>query len=134
MYYNGSGAILGIIALTDKNNRGGNIYIDPSVTNVVGTLVAQKAVMSYDGTRELGGDTNITTLKNQLYIHGSIISRNTIGGSRKSTPECPKFHTGACTEIIAQKYDLNFLRRYYLTTVGAANGKKWPFGSARVAG
>ena len=49
MYYSNSDEdILGIIALTDENGDGGNIYIDPDVTNVVGTIFAEKSVMSFD--------------------------------------------------------------------------------------
>ena len=55
------------------------MYIDPSVTNIVGSVFAEKSVISYDGTKELDGNTSVNTLKNQLHIYGNVFSENTIG-------------------------------------------------------
>jgi hypothetical protein len=71
--------MLGIIVLKDKAGNGGNIYIDPNITNINGTLFAEKSAISYDGTKELDGNTPISTLKNQLLIYGNVFSENTIG-------------------------------------------------------
>ncbi|MDD3302290.1 MAG: InlB B-repeat-containing protein, partial [Candidatus Gracilibacteria bacterium] len=63
---------------------------------------------------ELGGNATFSELKNQLYIYGSLFSENTVGGSRANPLKCPYYIT-TCTSIEeAQKYDLNYLRRYYL--------------------
>ncbi|MCP4522644.1 MAG: hypothetical protein GY828_00330, partial [Candidatus Gracilibacteria bacterium] len=43
---------------------------------------------------------------------GTLFSENTIGGSL--IPACPYYFTGSCTQVEAKKYDLNFLRRYFL--------------------
>ena len=67
-----------MVVLKDKAGNGGNIYIDPSVTNIAGTLFAEKSVVGYDGTKELDGNTPISTLKNQLHIYGNILSENTV--------------------------------------------------------
>jgi len=59
--------VLGIIAL-QKNGRGGNIYIDPTVTDIHAFLYADRSVISYNGSAELDGSTPDTQLANQLYI------------------------------------------------------------------
>ncbi len=111
----------------DDAGNGGNLYIDPSVTNIVGTYIIDGSIMSYDSTGEIGVG-NIAKLKNQLYIYGSIVSENTIGGSRMSPLRCPSLLNGSCsTTSEAQKYDLNYLRRYYLY-----GGQ--PFGNGKVVG
>ncbi len=119
---------LGIIALKDSAGNGGNIYIDPNVTNIAGTLFAEKSIISYDGTAELDGFTRAFTLRNQLHIYGSTFSENTIGGSRMTTPQCPFYITSGCTTAVAQKYDLNYLRRYYLVN------NIYPFGNGKIIG
>lgn len=117
MYYS-SDSILGVVVQKDASGRWWNLYIHPDITNVVGVYVLDGSVISYNGSEITQGDIN--TLKNQLYIYGSILSHNTIGGSRKNPVLCPIFVT-TCTDVESQKYDLNYLRRYYLY--------KWqPFG------
>ncbi|MDD2892268.1 MAG: hypothetical protein PHQ95_04860 [Candidatus Gracilibacteria bacterium] len=129
IYYNSlSSDMLGIVVVKDAQGNGGNIYIDPSVTNITGTLFAEKSIISYDGTKELDGNTPVSALKNQLLIYGNVFSENTIGGSRKSTPECPFYITSGCTVSEAQKYDLNYLRRYYLIN------NQYPYGNGKVVG
>jgi hypothetical protein len=130
IYYNNNNQdILGIIALSDENGNGWNIYIDPDITNIVGTMFAEKSVISFDadGAGELWGGTDQETLKNQLHIYGSVFSENTIWGSRSNPITCPYYIDNDLCEItatstsqeirdaqnIAQKYDLNYLRRYF---------------------
>ncbi len=82
MSYTNSGAILGIIVMSDGYGSGGNIYIHPSVTNIVGTLYADKAVLSGSGktwATTYDSHISIDLLRNQLYLYGNIISQNTIG-------------------------------------------------------
>ncbi len=129
MYYNPAkpNSILWVVVQKDDAGVGWNLYINPSVTNVVGSYVLDGSIMSSsDGFNPLGS-SNITILKNQLHIYGSIVSENTIGGSRMSPLKCPSL-IGSCANIEeAQKYDLNYLRRYYLY-----DGK--PFGTGTVIG
>jgi len=74
------------------------------------------------------GVGDIQTLKNQLYIYGSIVSENTIGGSRMNPVRCPSLLSITnCDMDTAQRYDLNYLRRYYLYEGN-------PFDNARVVG
>lgn len=127
MYYTTKDSILGIMVQKDTNGNGGNIYIDPSLTNIVGAYIIDGSFQSYDGTSVLGV-SNISALKNQLYIYGSMVSENTIGGSRMSPFRCPSLLNTGCASIDeAQKYDLNFLRRYYLYNNA-------PFGNGKVTG
>lgn len=80
----------------DSNNlapteRGGNIYIDPAVTDIVGAYYAEGSVMSLisDSNNLITEDeiydnfslAESTKLNNQLYIQGLLISRNTMYGS-----------------------------------------------------
>ncbi len=128
MSYTDTSSILGVVVQKDEAGNGGNLYIDPSITNIVGTYIIDGSVMSYsDALGEIGvGD--IATLKHQLYIYGSIVSENTIGGSRMSPLKCPSLLNMSCTtSAMAQKYDLNYLRRYYLF-----GGK--PFGDGKIIG
>ncbi len=124
MYYSASDALLGVMVQKDENGNGWNLYIDPTVTNIVGTYIVDGSVMSSTNGVTSMGTSNIALLKNQLYIYGSILSENTIGGSRMSPVKCPGLVSTSCvTTEEAQKYDLNYLRRYYLY-----NGE--PFGWA----
>jgi hypothetical protein len=90
----GTGASLGVIVLKDNNGNGGNVYIDQTVTNIVGAFYVEGSVMSakdnnsdgaiaeneiYDGfNTDLDATTDLR--KYQLYWQGSLVSRNTIGG------------------------------------------------------
>lgn len=56
--------------------------------------------------------TGITTLPDtQLWVLGSFISRNTIGGAAQGAAVCP-FNTTSCTFETALQYDLNYFRDY----------------------
>lgn len=115
-------ALLWLIALS-KNGKWGNIYINPDVTDIHAILYADKSVISandtnanwfIESTEEYDGGNSIASdLNRQLYINGSIFSENTIGGSRKNPIACPYFVNTWCNTETAQKYDLNYLRRYF---------------------
>lgn len=113
-YNNPQQDILGIIVLKDENGNGGNVYIDPDVKRIDATIFAEKSLMSYNGTNILWGDTDAEILRNQLYIYGSVFSENTIGWSRKIPVSCPYYISDALCIADAQKYDLNYLRRYFI--------------------
>ena len=125
MYYADSKSILGVVVEKDKNGNGWNLYIDPSITNIVWTYVIDWSIMSYDGSNEIGVG-NIGILKNQLHSYWSLVSENTLGGSRMNPIQCPSLLNAPCaTTSEAQKYDLNYLRRYYIYN-------NQPFGWAKV--
>jgi hypothetical protein len=107
--------MLWIIVLKDLDWNWWNVYINPNVTNIVWNIFAEKSVISYDWIKELDWETEAITLKNQLHIYWTLFSENTIGWSREATPKCPFYvNVSTCTLETAQKYDLNYLRRYYL--------------------
>ncbi len=122
-YWDNTKDILWIIVLSDRNWNGWNIYIDPSVTNIVWTLYADKSLISYDWTNELDWNTDQRILNNQLHISGSVFSENTIWGARATPLECPYYITTTCTQEDAQKYDLNYLRRYFIYD----DDSSWPW-------
>lgn len=114
MYYVTNQSILGVVVQKDDAGNGGNLYISPSVTNIVGAYVIDGSVISYNSS-ELWYSTAASVLKNQLLVYGTLVSENTIGWSRASPPICPSLlWVGVCTLETAQTYDLNYLRRYYL--------------------
>jgi hypothetical protein len=130
MSYADTSSILGIVIQKDEAGNGGNLYIDPSVTNIVGTYIIDGSVSSSSDGLSMIGVGDISTLKNQLYIYGSIVSENTIWGSRMFPVKCPTQISGSCGSAAeAQKYDLNYLRRYYLVPSTGL-----PFGNGQVIG
>ncbi|MEF2176029.1 MAG: hypothetical protein V3575_06135 [Candidatus Absconditabacteria bacterium] len=106
---------LGIIVLrTNKDDSVGHIYVKPGVTSINAFLYADGSLLSVnnDGT-EFGTNTDRSTiLSKQLIINGSIISKNTIGGSLLGTSGTYTLPGGATTTSLqeALKYDLNYFR------------------------
>jgi len=98
----------------DKNNvskQKGWITVDQNVTNINSLILAQWAFVSSNNSEIIHSYDNEYNLLNQLHIKGSVLSLNTIWGSKSST--CPYIETN-CTEAISKVYDLSFLRRYTL--------------------
>jgi hypothetical protein len=116
MYYTNNKSILGVYIAKNMNNVWWNLYIDPSVTNIIWAYALEWAMQSYNGVNVLTfSNSNIATLKNQLYLYGTLLSENTLGWSRAAVPKCPSLlNIPTCTQDEAQKYDLNYIRRYYL--------------------
>ncbi|MCH8518937.1 hypothetical protein LAT59_04210, partial [Candidatus Gracilibacteria bacterium] len=114
---------LGIVVLRE-DNAGGNVYIDPSVTDIHASMFVDRSIISYDGV-ELDGNTSANILRHQLYIYGSVFSENTIGTSRSADVLCPFYvPTSSCNQVTAQKYDFNYLRRYFINRNGDASGSE----------
>ncbi len=120
MYYNDkNNDILWIIVLEDETWKGWNIYIDPNITNLVWSLYVSKVLIPWEIIWwNLEKNYNIYTTKkfgNQLHIFWNIFSENTIGGSKSNPKKCPYFiDKNNCNLKKAQKYDLNYLRRFTL--------------------
>jgi hypothetical protein len=76
----------------DESWSGGNIIIDPGVREIYSSLYAEKSIHS-------DGD-------NQLYIYGSVFSRNTF-----SDLKCPYYVTWVC---VPELYNLENIRKDYL--------------------
>lgn len=98
-----------IIALADENGVGGNIIIKWVVTDIHATLIAEHAIV------------NTGSQDKQLYIHGSLISANTLGETIAKI--CPYFVTVTCDETEAAKYDLEEIRKNYDGTLTSLDPK-----------
>ncbi len=126
------GGKLGIIALS-LSGVGGNIYIDPDVTDLFVNIFADGTVFSDSGdnTGDPGGFTPVWTstsartegLWNQIYIKGSIVSRNTIGGVFIEDDDY-SLGDGTTTTFLATatEYDLNKLREFRMCYPTDASG------------
>ncbi len=78
---------LGLVVFEDMTGVGGTIYIDKEVTDLVRVnIYSDGSVQSYDASSpldptpwaDLAGRSDALT--NQLYIGGSVVSANTVGG------------------------------------------------------
>ncbi|MFH1446001.1 MAG: hypothetical protein ABIG43_01135, partial [Chloroflexota bacterium] len=121
-----TGTKLGIIVL-ERNGVGGNLYIRPEVTDIWANIFLDGSVYSYKGTSD---DKDPVTgypiwdsvgerwelMKSQLYIYGSIVARNTLGGASDDTAGSWSLGDGTTTTnyVIAKDHDLNKLREFRL--------------------
>lgn len=115
----------------DKATESGNFLINPNVRNIKASLIAEGSILSYDGEVFDGfSDDIINRLDQQLYIKGTIMSRNTIGGATHKDAdgnldpqipdyeflwmpdECSDFDNCADKQSVATRFDLAKLRRY----------------------
>lgn len=95
-------------------DKSGWMFIDPSITNLDTFLFAQGPIISYSDAENVfytEANTTERRLRNQLYINGSILSLNTIGG--KIDTVCP-YIVDNCTSETAQMFDLIYTRRFSL--------------------
>lgn len=109
------------VNIADASKYSGWMFVDPKITNIDAFLFAQGPMVSYsddaldmvNGKRILFSKANTTEqkLRNQLSIYGSILTLNTITGSRQATPECP-YNVDNCTEDVAQIFDFVYTRRF----------------------
>ena len=78
-------------------------------------------ILKHEVTRTI----NNSVMENQLYILWTVFSENTIWGSRLSPPVCPYYtsfdSSFVCSSLVAQKYDLNYLRSDYKNQVNPLN-------------
>lgn len=114
---------MGIIVFK-KNGVGGNVYVDPSVTDLWVNFFLDGSLFSNSGTIDSDGrpvwtneDLRMETLLNQLYLKGSLVSRNTVNGSVDSDGD--GYYdlgdgTTTTSEDTAKEYDLNAIRQYRL--------------------
>lgn len=144
MYYEDANSMLAIIVLRDEKNRkkGGNFFVNPNVTNVVGASYLEGSVISYDGTTVFEKEnTHEGELTRQLHWYGSVYSANTIGGSLASSTswKCPygsdqyeSSGSESCSQSEASKYDFAMMRRFVL--INATTGDCISAKSAKSSG
>ncbi|MFH0834317.1 MAG: hypothetical protein V2A63_02925 [Patescibacteria group bacterium] len=148
IYPKNSNASLGVILL--KNNicggtYGGNVYLHPDPTNVVGAYYLDGSVKSTDANWSLPADRQdvrwYQILKNQILWEGTILSLNSIGGAvnpswpASGDPSCavPRrpyqigggFPDPSWQEAVG--YDLAYLREYF--RCGNLTAALSPYGS-----
>jgi len=125
----------GLIVIQDENGNGGNIYIDPAITNLVGGYYSEGTMVSAldtDNNDNISDDeifdgfsTNRNLLVNQLFVQGTLISKNTIGGSRQNPIEFPEgYDSSSCSsgsdeQKCAERFDLNYLRNFAVNSSGS---------------
>ena len=108
----------GIIVLKNDKWVGGNIIVTKAVKTIESSLFAEGTLYSGDSKTSLYNNTTEKVallsqdITNQLYIHGSVLSRNTIGWAVQSgSPTCV-YGEDNCTYEKAIQYDLNYFRGY----------------------
>lgn len=74
--YSGSEASL-VIVVRKKGNKGGNIYIHPTVTRIHATLIVEGAIMNGSYGAPLNWISHYSSLINPLTIYGKLYSYNT---------------------------------------------------------
>jgi hypothetical protein len=102
----------GIIVLKNDAGVGGNIIVTGSVKKIESSVFTEGSLYSGSSKTDLynANALAVTTLpENQLYIHGSLISRNTIGWSFTIPPTCVYGET-SCDTTLSIRYDLNYFR------------------------
>ena len=128
--YSGGSDALGIVVLEDDiTGTGGDIYVYPNVTDVVGAWYAEGGVVSVNSQGQ--GDEDLSAscdgssgfcdrtyeLRNQLFWKGLLATGNTLGGSDQDPVICPG--GVSCARDQARKYDLAYLRTYTPSSGGA---------------
>ncbi len=114
---------MGIIAFK-RDGVGGNVYVDNEVTDLWANFFLDGSLFSYNGTPPstvyptwTSDENRIETLANQLYLKGSLVSRNTVNGAEDSDGD-GSYDLGDGTSTtsygVAREYDLNLLRQYRL--------------------
>lgn len=127
--YGTGGNPLGVIVLQDSNGVGGNVYVYPDPTDLVGAFYAEGGVVSVNLQGQPGEDLSASCdgssgfcdrsyeLRNQLYWKGLLATDNTIGGSDRNPAECPGGAT--CPRDEARSYDFAYLRTFHADSSGS---------------
>ena len=150
-YHEGVSENLALVVMREEGGvcSDSNIYIDKNVKNLQVNIAADCSIFSYDsannafledgdiegvpsaGLPDWDGFENMTqSLDNQLFIEGSIASRNTIGGADLDADGTDYLLLGTGRTVkftqderyAAQLYDLNYLRLFKLKLELSAEG------------
>ncbi|OGJ46325.1 hypothetical protein A3J23_03105 [Candidatus Peregrinibacteria bacterium RIFCSPLOWO2_02_FULL_48_14] len=104
----------------DVNNLYTNMFLDGSLFSYSG-FVPTASYPTWDSN-----DVRLEYLKHQLYLKGSLVSRNTVNGAPDGdcSAGCPKGDgTTTTTDAEGREYDLNLLRQYRLCYVLDSSGQ-----------
>ncbi len=112
-----------IIAMANSQGIWGNIYVAWGLTRIESSLIAGWSLYSAyfppsTQTDYIYYNTDASSIAilpdRQLYVHGTIISHNTIGGSNPGNGSafiCP-YTEVSCAEDTAIRYDFNYFRDF----------------------
>lgn len=90
----------------------GNIFVASGVQKIAGSYFADGGFMNNDSNNKDNGNTALST--KQLLLEGSLLSRNTVGGSlRGAGADDYSPWSSTATNDVARRYDLHYVRRYY---------------------
>jgi hypothetical protein len=101
-----------IIVMKNEVWKGGNIMVQKNTKKIQASIFTEWSLYSGDAVDRLYNDTTekiLTLPENQLYIKGTLISRNTIGWATQSDALCI-YGEVSCDFIRAIRYDLNYFR------------------------
>jgi len=111
--------ILVLVAKRDSTNRanGWNIYINPHVTNIDAVMIADGSIINYDDTKSPPVITDSGSLMRQLFIYGSLYTKNIIWQSALTyNPYWSDWYIKywKTSKSWINKYDLTKLRHFSL--------------------
>ena len=123
---------LGVILLTDdvtsavNDNVLGNLFIDKNVKKFVGTYFVENSLIGTDKITPVVADSGSDdSMINQLLLEGTILSKNTLGGSLVEFLDGGGKYLTPWGKIndenLARKYDLHKFRYYVGKTDGSGN-------------
>lgn len=97
----------------------GNIFVKASIKNIVGTYFADGAFTSTTilesatpAIDDVLDRSDFSVLGTQLLLDGTLFTRNTLGGALLVNPPYLSPWGNISDRLIAQRYDLHFVRRY----------------------
>jgi hypothetical protein len=105
-----------------------NVYINPDVTNIDAVIIAEGSIINYRDDNDNTTDDVVTDpdlLRAQLYIYGSIFTKNTIWSNKNyyGTDWYIKYWKNSTGWI--DKYDLTKLRYFNLIVTTDSNNTSW---------
>ncbi len=113
--YNSKQDSFGVIMLRNEAGAApkiGNIFVRSDVQKIAGSFFADGGFMNNDENGTHTGNAQNSTY--QLLLEGSLLSRNTLGGSLRQDGGENDYSpwTNGVSNEIARRYDLHFVRRY----------------------
>ena len=124
IYKNSGTGEIGLIVLADENGNGGDLYVDSDVVDLHTNIFLDGSLIR---ANRYGVSYEASDLKNQLYILGSIVSKNTIEGYEAGVPPyiCGDGSEygevgSSCTEAQAELEDLQYTSYFRVCCTSSA--------------